>query len=222
MEQAMDDFREEPWRVFKIMAEFVEGFEELRDIRPSISIFGSARMTADNPYYRMAEELGHKLSDLGFSVITGGGPGIMEAANKGAKQGKSKSVGLNIVIPKEQRSNRYLDISLNFKHFFARKVMFVKYANGFVVFPGGFGTLDEFMESLTLMQTEKTLRFPVICIGKQYWQGLFQWLQDALLPMGTISQADLDLFTITDDLEETTTILLQNWHRRKYRKTSVI
>lgn len=218
----MQDFRDETWRVFKIMAEFVEGFESLKDIRPSVSIFGSARNGFDPKYYKLTEEISKKLSDLGFNIITGGGPGIMESANKGAKEGKSKSVGLNIKLPAEQNPNPYQDIELDFQYFFARKVMFVKYASGFIVFPGGFGTLDEFFEALTLMQTEKTLRFPVICIGSEYWQGLFEWIKNTLLKNKAINPEDMDLFCLTDDIEEAVQLILQNWHKRKYYEGTII
>ena len=212
----------ETWRVFKIMSEFVEGFESLKDIRPSVSVFGSARSGFDPKYYSLAETISKNLSDLGFNIITGGGPGIMESANKGAKEGKSKSIGLNIKLPAEQHPNPYQNIMLEFKYFFARKVMFVKYASGFVVFPGGFGTLDEFFEALTLMQTEKALRFPVICIGSEYWQGLFDWINEILLKNKAICNDDMELFCLTDDIEEAVQIILQNWHKRKYDHPTII
>lgn len=218
----MDEFKNETWRVFKIMAEFVEGFESLKDIRPSVSIFGSARNGFDPKYYEQTEIISKKLSDKGFNIITGGGPGIMESANKGAKEGKSKSIGLNIKLPAEQVPNKYQDIELHFQYFFARKVMFIKYATGFIVFPGGFGTLDEFFEALTLMQTEKSLSFPVICIGSEYWQGLFEWIKNILLKNKAICPEDMDLFCLTDDIDEAVDIILQNWHKRKYLQGSVI
>ncbi len=218
----MEDFMDETWRVFKIMAEFVEGFEELKDIRPSVSIFGSARMGYDPAYYEKAEIVAKNLSDLGFNIITGGGPGIMEYANRGAKAGKSKSIGLNIKLPAEQHPNDFQNIKLEFKYFFARKVMFVKYASGFIVFPGGFGTLDEFFEALTLMQTERTLRFPVICFGSEYWNGLFDWIKNTLLKNSAINQDDLDLFSLTDDIDEAVQIILENWHKRKYIHGTII
>jgi len=181
----------ESWKIFQIMAEFVEGFERLEQIHPSVSIFGSARTPAGHPYYVMAERIARLLSDAGFSVVSGGGPGIMEAVNKGAHAGKSPSVGLNIVLPHEQTSNAYQDIGLTFRHFFARKVMFVKYASAYVVLPGGFGTLDELMEIMTLIQTGKSRRIPVILVYAPFWKGLLSWFRDTLVPEGTISAADL-------------------------------
>lgn len=187
------------WKIFQIMSEFVEGFQQLADISPSVSIFGSARFKPDNPYYAAAEEISRLLSDSGFAVVSGGGPGVMEAANKGAFAGKSASVGLNIKLPHEQSGNGFQDISLNFRYFFARKVMFVKYASAYVVMPGGFGTLDEMAEILTLVQTGKSKRIPIILFGTRFWQGLLDWFSDSLVAEGTISKSDLDLFQITDD-----------------------
>ncbi len=187
------------WKIFQIMAEFVDGFQQLADISPSVSIFGSARFKPDNPYYQAAEEISRLLSDSGFAVVSGGGPGIMEAANKGAFGGKSASVGLNIRLPHEQSGNGYQDISLNFKYFFARKVMFVKYASAYVVMPGGFGTLDEMAEILTLVQTGKTQRIPIILFGTTFWQGLLDWCRDSMIETGTISAGDMELFQLTDD-----------------------
>ncbi len=192
----------ESWKIFQIMAEFVEGFQKLAAISPSVSIFGSARFKPDNPYYQLTENIARKLSDSGFAVVSGGGPGIMEAANKGAYPGKSASVGLNIVLPHEQTGNQFQDIGLNFRYFFARKVMFVKYASAYVVMPGGFGTLDEMAEILTLIQTSKSRRIPVILVGKDFWQGLFDWFENTMLKHGTINQADLDIFSIMDDPDE--------------------
>ena len=189
----------ESWKIFRIMAEFVEGFQRLAAIRPSVSIFGSARFAEDNPYYQMTEDLARRLSDAGFAVVSGGGPGIMEAANKGAFAGRSESVGLNIELPHEQSGNPYQDISLTFRYFFARKVMFAKYASAYVVMPGGFGTLDEMAEILTLVQTGKSRRIPIILMGTSFWQGLLDWFRDGLLANGTISEGDLDLITLTDD-----------------------
>ena len=187
------------WKIFQIMAEFVDGFQQLADLSPSVSIFGSARFKPDNPYYRVAEEISKLLSDSGFAVVSGGGPGIMEAANKGAFAGKSASVGLNIRLPNEQSGNGFQDISLNFKYFFARKVMFVKYASAYVVMPGGFGTLDEMAEILTLVQTGKSKRIPIILFGTEFWQGLLEWFEQSLIPTGTINPADLNLIQVTDD-----------------------
>ena len=189
----------ESWKIFQIMAEFVEGFQKLAAISPSVSIFGSARLNADNPYYQITETIARKLSDSGFAIVSGGGPGLMEAANKGAYPGKSPSVGLNIVLPREQVSNKFQDIALNFRYFFARKMMFAKYASAYVVLPGGFGTLDEMAEIVTLIQTGKTRRIPVILVGSEFWAGLLEWFESSMLKNGTISQADLDIFTVLDD-----------------------
>lgn len=191
---------EETWRVFRIMAEFVDGFETLSRIAPGVSVFGSARTGSDDPHYAQAETLGRLLVERGFSVITGGGPGIMEAANKGAYDAGGESIGLNIFLPHEQMANRYQTISLDFRYFFCRKVMFVKYAQAFVCFPGGFGTLDEFFESMTLIQTEKVERFPVILVGSNYWNPLIDWMRDTILGRGYIGDNDLDLCVVTDDV----------------------
>jgi len=193
------------WAIFKIMSEFVEGYERMAKIGPCISVFGSARTKPDNKYYQMGVEVAEKLSRAGYGVITGGGPGIMEAGNKGAQQGGGKSVGLNIDLPFEQNHNPYIDPehNLEFDYFFVRKVIFVKYAQGFVVLPGGFGTLDELFEALTLMQTKKINVRPVVLIGKKYWQGLFDWIEESMLNMEqTISPQDLDMFSIVDTADE--------------------
>ena len=187
------------WKIFQIMAEFVEGFQQLVDISPSVSIFGSARFKPDHPYYEVSEHIARLLSDSGFAVVSGGGPGVMEAANKGAFAGKSPSVGLNIKLPHEQTGNPYQNIGITFKYFFARKVMFVKYASAYVVMPGGFGTLDETAEILTLIQTGKTKKIPVILFGSDFWAGLTDWFENTLVPEGTISAEDLNLYTVTDD-----------------------
>jgi len=187
------------WKVFQIMAEFVDGFQQLTDISPSVSIFGSARFKPDHKYYEVSEHIARLLSDAGFTVVSGGGPGVMEAANKGAFAGKSDSVGLNIKLPHEQTGNPYQDIGVTFKYFFARKVMFVKYASAYVVMPGGFGTLDELAEILTLIQTGKTKRIPVILYGSDFWKGLIDWFDNTLVEVGTISPEDVDLYKITDD-----------------------
>jgi uncharacterized protein (TIGR00730 family) len=184
------------WQIFKIMAEFVEAFEKLAKIGPCVSIFGSARTKANNQYYLLAEEVAFKLTQLGYGIITGGGPGIMEAGNKGAKRGGGKSVGLNIELPFEQSSNDYIDSDklINFDYFFVRKVMFMKYAQGFIVLPGGFGTLDELFEAITLIQTKKIARFPIILVGKEYWSGLWSWIKTQLLEgEQNINLEDLDL-----------------------------
>ena len=183
------------------MGEFVDGFERLARIRPSVSIFGSARTPVDDPLYKLTEEIALKLSDAGFAVVSGGGPGLMEAANKGAYEGKSPSIGLNIQLPHEQSANAYQDISLYFRHFFSRKVMFVKYASAYVVMPGGFGTLDELAEILTLVQTTKTRRIPIVLVHSPFWQGLVDWFRNTLVKQGTISPQDMDLFVILDDAD---------------------
>ena len=193
------------WKIFKIMGEFVEGFERLSKIGPCVSIFGSARTNPENKYYAIAEELAYQLTQLKFGVITGGGPGIMEAGNKGAKRGGGKSVGLNILLPFEQEPNIYIDNDkiINFDYFFVRKVMFIKYAQGFIVLPGGYGTLDEMFEALTLIQTKKSGKFPIILIGTEFWSGLINWIKDVLLKEeNNISEEDLDLIKIVDSPEE--------------------
>lgn len=201
--QPIDDkeLARESWKIFQIMGEFVEGFERLARIRPSVSIFGSARTPEDDPWYKLTEEIALKLSDAGFAVVSGGGPGIMEAANKGAQSGKSPSIGLNIQLPKEQSGNDYQDISLYFRHFFSRKVMFVKHASAYVVMPGGFGTLDELAEILTLVQTGKTRRIPIILVHSPFWKDLIAWFENTLVKNGTISPEDMDLFVLLDDTD---------------------
>jgi hypothetical protein len=200
---------EETWRVFRIMSEFVEGFELLANLPAAVSVFGSARTAPGQPYYAEAEDLGRKLVEQGFAVITGGGPGIMEAANKGALEAGGPSVGLNIYLPHEQKANPYQDVALEFRYFFCRKVMFVKYAMAFVCFPGGFGTMDEFFESMTLIQTEKSERFPVVLFGSKFWNPLADWVRRHQLSAGYVSEGDLNLFTITDDVEWTVQHLCQ-------------
>ena len=193
------------WQIFKIMSEFVEGFEIMGKIGPCVSIFGSARTTDENPYYRLAEKIAYELTQNGYGVITGGGPGIMEAANKGAQRGEGKSVGLNIVLPFEQSSNPYIDNDklINFDYFFVRKVMFVKYAQGFIVLPGGVGTLDELFEAITLIQTKKIGKFPIVLVGKSFWSGLIDWIKETMLAKEkNISPEDLDLFSVVDTSEE--------------------
>jgi uncharacterized protein (TIGR00730 family) len=186
----------ESWRVFGIMSEFVEATERLSTIRPAVSMFGSARTHAGHPYYALAEEIAYQLSDAGFSVISGGGPGIMEAVNKGAYRGRSPSVGLNIQLPHEQTGNPYQDISQTFRHFFARKVMFVKFATAWVILPGGFGTMDELFEALTLVQTGKTRRMPIILVQQRYWRGLLGWIRETLLAESMIDPEDMDLIQV--------------------------
>ena len=196
---------EDSWKIFKILSEFVEGFEKLARIGPCVSLFGSARTSPDNPYFKLAEEIAYKLTQRGYGVITGGGPGIMEAANMGAKRGKGKSVGINIDLPFEQEANLFIDRDklITFDHFFVRKVMFMKYAQGFIVLPGGFGTFDELFEAITLMQTDKIGRFPIVLVGKPYWSGLIDWVREVMLEQEkTISSEDMDLFIIVDEAEE--------------------
>ena len=193
------------WQIFKIMAEFVQAFETLSKIGPCVSIFGSARTQPDNPYYKMAENIAEKLTLKGYGIITGGGFGIMEAGNKGAHKGEGKSVGLNIDLPFEQEANIYIDNDklINFDYFFVRKVMFVKYAQGFVVMPGGVGTLDELFEAITLIQTQKIAAFPIVLVGKDYWSGLIDWIKNVMLDIEqNISPEDLDLFTLVDTSDE--------------------
>ena len=192
----------ESWHAFEIMAEFVDATESLKEITPAVSIFGSARTKPEHPYYKLAEEIARLLSDAGFSVISGGGPGIMEAANKGAYPGLSPSVGLNIKLPHEQTTNPYQEISLDFKHFFMRKVMFIKYASAYVVLPGGFGTLDELMEVITLIQTGKSRKIPIILVGKEFWSGLLGWLKDKIVKEGMAQEKDLNLIQILEEPKE--------------------
>ncbi len=191
----------EPWRVFQIMAEFVQGIEYLAHVSPSVTIFGSARFSPEHPYCQFTEQVARELSDAGFSVMSGGGPGIMAAANKGAFAGKSPSIGLNINLPKEQHANIYQDISLNFRHLFVRKIMLVKYASAFVVFPGGWGTLDELAEVLVLMQTSKMPRIPIILVETKFWQGLITWFTEQMVSEGVISSSDMSLLTMADDVK---------------------
>ena len=193
------------WKIFKIMSEFVEGFEKLARIGPCVSIFGSARTGPDNQYFKLAEEIAYLLTQNGYGVITGGGPGIMEAANMGAKRGNGKSVGINIDLPFEQAANLFIDADklITFDHFFVRKVMFMKYAQGFIVLPGGFGTFDELFEAITLIQTEKIGRFPIALVGKTYWKGLVDWIKNVMLEESNINAEDLDLFMLVDSAEET-------------------
>ncbi|MGL5929217.1 MAG: TIGR00730 family Rossman fold protein [Dermatophilaceae bacterium] len=192
----------DPWRVMRIQSEFVAGFGALAELGPAVSVFGSARTTPDDEGYRLGERLGQALAEAGYAVITGGGPGTMEAANKGALEAGGTSVGLGIELPFEAGLNPYVDLGVNFRYFFARKTMFVKYARGFVVLPGGFGTLDELFEAVTLVQTEKVTSFPIVLVGRAYWSGLVDWLRETAVAAGTIGGADLDLVTITDDVDD--------------------
>ncbi len=205
---------QEAWRVFGIMSEFVEASQRLSAIRPAVTIFGSARTPPDSPYYELTETIARQLSDAGFSVISGGGPGIMEAANKGAFRGKSPSVGLNIQLPHEQRANVYQDISQTFRHFFARKYMFVRYANAYVVMPGGFGTLDELLEALTLIQTGKSWKIPIILVCGDFWRGLVDWFQTTLVREGVISPEDMDLIQIIDKPEDVVDAIFKHYEAR--------
>ncbi|GAA5173574.1 TIGR00730 family Rossman fold protein [Niveibacterium umoris] len=206
----------EAWRIFGIMSEFVEATERLAPIRPAVSIFGSARTKPDDPYYQKAETIARLLSDSGFAVISGGGPGIMEAANKGAFFGKSPSVGLNIQLPMEQHGNPYQDVSQTFHHFFARKYMFVKCASAYVVMPGGFGTLDELMEALTLIQTRKSRRIPVILVHSPFWGGLIDWFRDRLVAEKMVNPEDLDLIQVIDSPEEVVEAIFKHYEHRGF------
>ena len=205
--------REDPWRIFRIMAEFVDSFETLSAAGPAVTIFGSARMAASDHYYKVAVELGEGLAKNNLAVITGGGPGIMEAANRGAARAKGKSIGLNIELPHEQKGNRYANIPIHFHYFFSRKVCFVKYSICFVFMPGGFGNLDEFFEVLTLVQTERIPRFPLILIGRDFWAGLLKWMDKNMLERGFISPGDEELFTLTDDPHQAIEIILEYQRR---------
>lgn len=193
----------DPWRVLRIFSEFVEGFDALSRIGPAAAVFGSARVTESDPYYQAARQVGTKLAQAGLTVITGGGPGIMEAANRGAKEAGGYSVGCNIELPREQEPNPYQDIALHFRYFFVRKMMLVKYSVGFVIFPGGFGTMDEVFESMTLVQTGKIEGFPIVLFGSDYWGGLVEWLREEMLARGFIDPEDLDIITLTDDVDVT-------------------
>ncbi len=207
---------QEAWRVFGIMSEFVEATQRLTNIRPAVSIFGSARTPPDSPYYKLTEDIARQLSDAGFSVISGGGPGIMEAANKGAYFGKSPSVGLNIQLPHEQSANEFQDISQTFRHFFARKYMFVRFANAYVVMPGGFGTLDELLEALTLIQTGKSQKIPIILVHEPFWRGLIDWFRSTLVDEGVISPADLSLIQVIDKPEDVVEAIFKHYESRGF------
>jgi uncharacterized protein (TIGR00730 family) len=206
----------DPWRVLRIMGEFTEGFDSLAGIGPAVTIFGSARIKEGEPQYKSAVAVARLLGEAGFTIITGGGPGIMEASNRGAQEGNAPSIGLNIELPFEQGSNRYVDLSLEFRYFFVRKTMFVKYAKGFVIFPGGFGTMDELFESLTLIQTGKVQNFPIILFDSGYWSGLIKWLKETMLAQGKISEADLDLLIVTDSPEEVRDILVRSYSESEW------
>jgi len=199
---APDFLETDTWRALRILSEFVEGFDALAHLGPAVTVFGSARTPRDHPDYAQARAIGRKLAESGYAVITGGGPGTMEAANRGCREGGGLSVGCNIELPHEQGSNQYVDLGVEFRYFFARKTMFVKYADGFVILPGGFGTLDELFESLTLIQTGKVRHFPVVLMGRDHWAGLLGWMRDTLEPYGAISASDMDLLHVTDDADE--------------------
>ncbi len=214
---------DESWRMFRIISEFTEGFDKLSDIGFAVTIFGSARTAPDDIYYRKADQIAARLAEEGFSIISGGGPGIMEAANKGAAEKQAVSVGLNIELPFEQTPNEYQNLELDFRYFFARKVMFVKYSMGYIAMPGGFGTLDEVFEALTLMQTAKVYPLPIVLFGSEFWSGLLDWLKDSLLAHRTISPEDFDLFTVTDDPEEAVTIMKhhRSWKEQRIREAEI-
>jgi len=201
-ERSSDWTHTDPWRVMRIQSEFVEGFGALADLPPSISIFGSARARPGDPSYETAREIAQRLAAAGFGVITGGGPGVMEAGNRGAREGDGLSVGLGIELPFEQGMNEYVDLGVNFRYFFARKTMFLKYSLGFVVMPGGFGTLDELFEAVTLVQTKKVSSFPIVLVGRDYWDGLDRWIRGTLRESGMIGEADADLLTVVDTAGE--------------------
>jgi len=205
---------EDPWRVLRIQSEFVEGFDALSEVGPAISVFGSARVRPEDPQYQMGVAVGKALVGAGYGVITGGGPGIMEAANRGAVEADGLSIGLGIELPFEQGMNDWVDLGVNFRYFFVRKTMFVKYAEGFVVLPGGFGTFDELFEALTLVQTTKVTKFPIVLMGSDYWKGLLEWLRDAVAGNGYISVEDLDLIELTDDVDEAVEIIVRAREKR--------
>ena len=202
-----DFTKEDPWRIFRIMSEFVDGFEELSNIKEAVTIFGSARFKPSNKYYKLADDTAYLMAKSGFSVITGAGPGIMEAANKGANRAKGDSVGLNILIPTAQKPNKYVTRSVEFKYFFCRKVMFIKYTKAIIVFPGGFGTLDELFEGITLVQTERIEPLPVILVGGEYWKDLLKWINNKLLPRDAIEKKDLTIFSVADTPKEILAII---------------
>lgn len=226
----MEDLKtSETWRVFRIQSELVEGFETLNELGPAVTIFGGARFSNGNKYYRDAVTLSKMLADDGFAIITGGGPGIMEGANKGAKKGKAHSVGLNIEIPAEQVPNKYQDVTLSFRYFFIRKLMFIKYAIAYIIFPGGFGTMDELFEALTLVQTRRIESFPVILYGSEYWKGLVDWMKTTLVPNGAIGKEDFSFFSIVDTPEEVRFLINEHyrvseglrpkgWHKKANNK----
>jgi len=215
-EKQKENYNRELWSIFKVMGEFTEGYDKLLRIGPCVSIFGSARTGSNNKYYKDAERTAELIVKKGFGVITGGGPGIMEAGNRGAFKAKGKSVGLGIELPHEQGVNEFVNSEyvINFDYFFVRKVMFVKYAQGFIVFPGGFGTLDELFESMTLIQTQKISRIPIVLYGSEYWKGMIDWIRNTMLEWGTISEKDLDLFQLSDEPEEAADIICEFYNKK--------
>ncbi|RKY89566.1 TIGR00730 family Rossman fold protein [candidate division KSB1 bacterium] len=208
-----NDVAKDTWRVFRIISELVEGFEELTKLQPAVTFFGSARMKRTNKYYKLAEETAEKLAKKGYCIITGAGGGIMEAANRGAYKTKTQSVGLNIDLPTEQKPNKYIDKLISFRYFFVRKVMFKKYSHAFVIFPGGYGTLDEFTEAIMLVQTEKVKRFPIVLFGSEYWNGLIEWIKNVVLANKNISPEDIDIFHIVDTPDEVVDYI-ENYYKK--------
>jgi hypothetical protein len=206
---------EDPWRMFRILSEFVEGFEVLSEMGKAVSIFGSARLPQTHKYYKLTEEVAYLLAKEGYAIVTGGGPGLMEAGNRGARRARGHSIGLNIHIPMEQKTNPYVDTLVDFRYFFIRKVMFVKYAKAFVIMPGGYGTLDEFSEALNLIQTMRIPQFPVVAIGKDYWKGLIDWLKNRVVKDGCVSPEDLDIFKVTDSPKEAVRIIKDFYKKHK-------
>lgn len=220
--QVRDDFTsDDTWRIFRIMSEFVDGFEILSKLGKAVSIFGSSRTKPGNKYYKLAEEVAYLLSKEGYAIITGSGPGLMEAANKGAKRAKGKSVGLNIQIPSEQKPNKYVDTLLDFRYFFVRKVMFVKYAKAFVIMPGGYGTLDEFSEAINLIQTKRIPEFPVVLFGSDYWKGMLEWFRGKVLKEGNISKEDLRIFTVVDEPQDVVSVIKKFYDPSTHSSTSL-
>ncbi|HOJ30507.1 MAG TPA: TIGR00730 family Rossman fold protein [bacterium] len=211
-----ETYHEESWRIFRIMAEFVDGFEILDSVNKAVTVWGSARVSSDDQWYREAENLGKILVKNGYAVITGGGPGIMEAANKGAFEAGGKSIGLNIELPHEQKPNQYISHLITFRYFFVRKVMFVKYATAFVVFPGGFGTIDEFTEAITLVQTGRVKKFPVILVNKNHWDPLIAWMKDYLIKKSYIDKNDLGIFSVVDTSEQVLKIIKNFYHKKRH------
>lgn len=209
----VDFTKEDPWRIFRIMSEFVDGFEELSDVKDAVCVFGSARTKEGSKFYRIAEETASRLARNGYAIITGAGPGIMEAANKGAKKAGGDSIGLNILIPIMQRPNKYVTRVLEFKYFFCRKVMFAKYSKAFIVFPGGYGTLDEFSEAITLVQTKRIDSFPIILVGREFWRGFVHWMSDTLITHKMITKSELNIFSVVDTPQEVISIINKFYKR---------